>query len=116
MRAQRSLAERRRDGRLRGLPDVAVTPVAGEFVGQIQRNRQWKDVNAAVLLLGALDAGAAGINDISGGSPEMFELVAEAGCGYVLMHIEGPPRVDRAPRRYEAAGWSEVGLGAVGTE
>ena len=25
----------------------------------------------------------------------MLELVAERGCGYVLMHIEGPPRVDR---------------------
>ena len=30
----------------------------------------------------------------------MFELVAEAGCGYVLMHIEGPPRVDRPWRDY----------------
>ena len=48
----------------------------------------------------ALEAGAAAINDISGGSEEMFSVVAEAGCGYVLMHIEGPPRVDRAPRRY----------------
>ena len=26
-------------------------------------------------------------------------LVAERGCGYVLMHIEGRPRVDREPRR-----------------
>jgi dihydropteroate synthase len=49
----------------------------------------------------AIDAGAAAINDISGGSDEMFALVAEAGCGYVLMHIEGPPRADRAPRRYD---------------
>ncbi len=48
----------------------------------------------------ALEAGAVAINDISGGSEEMFELVAETGCGYVLMHIEGPPRVDRPPRRY----------------
>ena len=45
----------------------------------------------------ALDAGAAAINDISGGSSEMYELVAERGCGYVLMHIAGPPRVDRPP-------------------
>ena len=46
----------------------------------------------------ALDAGAAAINDISGGAdPEMLDLVAERGCGYVLMHIEGPPRVDREP-------------------
>ena len=29
----------------------------------------------------------------------MLELVAERGCGYVLMHIEGPPRVDRRARR-----------------
>jgi dihydropteroate synthase len=49
----------------------------------------------------ALDAGAVAINDISGGSEEMFELVAESGCGYVLMHMEGPPRVDREPREYE---------------
>lgn len=48
----------------------------------------------------ALAAGAVAVNDISGGSEEMFELVAGAGCGYVLMHIEGPPRVDRPPRSY----------------
>src|SRR5919198_4564495 len=48
----------------------------------------------------ALDAGAVAINDISGAAdPRMLELVAERGCGYVLMHIEGPPRADR-----EAAG------------
>jgi dihydropteroate synthase len=49
----------------------------------------------------ALDAGASVVNDISGGSEEMFELVAETGCGYVLMHIEGPPRVDRPWRQYD---------------
>jgi dihydropteroate synthase len=48
----------------------------------------------------ALEAGAVAVNDISGGSEEMFGLVAEAGCGYVLMHIEGPPRVDRPWRKY----------------
>jgi dihydropteroate synthase len=48
----------------------------------------------------ALAAGAVAVNDISGGSDEMFELVAERGCGYVLMHIEGPPRVARVPRDY----------------
>jgi dihydropteroate synthase len=48
----------------------------------------------------ALAVGAHAVNDISGGSEEMFELVAEAGCGYVLMHIEGPPRVDRPWREY----------------
>jgi dihydropteroate synthase len=49
----------------------------------------------------ALAAGATVVNDISGGCEEMFELVAESGCGYVLMHIEGPPRVDRPWREYD---------------
>jgi len=48
----------------------------------------------------ALSAGAGAVNDIAGGSDEMFELVAETGCGYVLMHIEGPPRVDRPAPDY----------------
>jgi dihydropteroate synthase len=48
----------------------------------------------------ALAAGAVAVNDIGGGSEEMFELVAATGCGYVLMHIEGPPRVDRPWRQY----------------
>ncbi|HST69556.1 MAG TPA: dihydropteroate synthase [Solirubrobacterales bacterium] len=48
----------------------------------------------------ALAEGASVVNDISGGSEEMFELVAETGCGYVLMHIEGPPREDRPWRDY----------------
>ena len=48
----------------------------------------------------ALEAGAVAVNDISGGGEEMFELVAATGCGYVLMHIEGPPRVDRPAREY----------------
>ena len=43
----------------------------------------------------AAAAGADAINDIGGGRDEMLEVVAEAGCGYVLMHIEGPPREDR---------------------
>jgi dihydropteroate synthase len=48
----------------------------------------------------ALAAGAVAVNDISGGSEEMFRAVAESGCGYVLMQIEGPPRADRPWRQY----------------
>ncbi|HEU5143482.1 MAG TPA: dihydropteroate synthase [Solirubrobacterales bacterium] len=59
------------------------------------------DTFSPVVARRALAAGAVAVNDISGGSEEMFELVAESGCGYVLMHIEGPPRVDRPPRRYD---------------
>jgi len=50
----------------------------------------------------ALDAGAVAINDISGGAePELLELVGQRGCGYVLMHIEGPPRSDRVPSGHD---------------
>lgn len=49
----------------------------------------------------AAAAGAAAINDIGGGADAMLEAVAEAGCGYVLMHIEGPPRVDRPRPDYD---------------
>jgi dihydropteroate synthase len=48
----------------------------------------------------ALEAGAVAINDIGGGSAEMYDVLAGYSCGYVLMHIEGPPRVERPiPRR-----------------
>jgi dihydropteroate synthase len=49
----------------------------------------------------ALGVGAVAINDIGGGSEEMFELAAESGCGLVVMHIEGPPREDRPTPRYD---------------
>ena len=56
------------------------------------------DTFSAEVARRALDVGAAAINDISGAAdPEMLELVADRACGYVLMHIEGPPRVDREP-------------------
>jgi dihydropteroate synthase len=50
----------------------------------------------------ALAAGAVAVNDISGAAdPAMLELVAERGCGLVLMHIEGPPRAERELPRYD---------------
>lgn len=41
----------------------------------------------------ALDAGAFWVNDISAGEldPNMFSLVAERNCPYVLMHMQGIP-------------------------
>ncbi|HEX8959659.1 MAG TPA: dihydropteroate synthase [Solirubrobacterales bacterium] len=72
---------------IEGLAGVGVPVSADTFSVEVARR--------------ALAAGAVAVNDISGGCEEMFELVAESGCGYVLMHIEGPPRVDRPPRRYD---------------
>jgi dihydropteroate synthase len=72
---------------IEGLADEGVPVSADTFVPEVARR--------------ALDAGAVAINDIGGGSEEMFDLVAERGCGYVLMHIEGPPRQDRAAPPYD---------------
>ncbi len=50
----------------------------------------------------AIEAGAVAVNDIAGAAKtEMLELVGETGCGYVLMHIEGPPRAERPSPRYD---------------
>jgi dihydropteroate synthase len=60
------------------------------------------DTFSAEVARQALDAGAAAINDISGGADrDLLAAVGEAGAGYVLMHIEGPPRVDRSPPAYD---------------
>ena len=64
----------------------------------------------------ALDAGAVAINDIAGGSEAMLDLAAETGCGLVVMQIEGAPREDRDPPRYDdpvdhLKGWFTERLG-----
>jgi dihydropteroate synthase len=59
------------------------------------------DTFSAAVARGALDAGAVAVNDIAGGSEAMLELAAETGCGLVVMQIEGPPREDREPPRYD---------------
>ena len=60
------------------------------------------DTFSAEVAAGAIAAGAAAINDISGGrDPELLAAVGASDAGYVLMHIEGPPRVDRDPPVYD---------------
>ncbi|CAN5508188.1 dihydropteroate synthase [soil metagenome] len=60
------------------------------------------DTFSADVAAAALDAGAVAINDISGGAEaRLFDLAADRGCGYVLMHIEGPPREDREAHRFD---------------
>ena len=40
-----------------------------------------------------LEVGADMINDISGGrDPQMFEVIAESDCAYVIMHMQGNPQ------------------------
>ena len=49
----------------------------------------------------AVAAGAHAVNDIGGGTDAMLEVVGDSGAGYVLMHIEGPPRADRPTPEYQ---------------
>lgn len=49
----------------------------------------------------AVEAGAAVVNDISGGAPEMLDLVATAGCAYVAMHMQGEPADMQHDPRYD---------------
>jgi len=51
----------------------------------------------------ALDAGAAVINDVSGGKgePGLLSLAARTGAGLVLMHMRGTPRTMQKTTRYD---------------
>lgn len=89
-------------------PAVAVEEEAGRLVPAIERLAAeagvpiLADTFSPEVAARALAAGAAGINDIAGGAdPEMLDLVAGSGCGYVLMHIEGPPRTERPLPDYD---------------
>jgi dihydropteroate synthase len=77
------------------------SPYKGQKAGNDDALSVSADTFSVEVARRALAAGAQIVNDISGGCEEMFELVAETGCGYVLMHIEGPPRVDRPWRQYD---------------
>ncbi|MCP3916370.1 MAG: dihydropteroate synthase [bacterium] len=52
------------------------------------------DTTKSVVARAALAAGASIVNDVSAGQddPDMWPLVAEMGCEYVLMHRQGRPR------------------------
>ena len=61
------------------------------------------DTTKSVVARAALDAGAAIVNDVSAGrtDPEMLGAVADAGAGYVAMHMLGEPRTMQADPRYD---------------
>lgn len=51
------------------------------------------DTTKPAVAAAALDAGAVVVNDVSGGlDPELLEVTAAAGAGYVLMHSRGTPQ------------------------
>lgn len=61
------------------------------------------DTRKAAIMAGALDAGAALINDVSAltHDPQALELVADRGCPVVLMHAQGSPETMQLAPAYE---------------
>src|SRR2546421_2678125 len=60
------------------------------------------DTTKAAVAAAALEAGATIVNDVSAGrfDPAMMPVVAEAGAGYVLMHMPGTPATMQHDPRY----------------
>ena len=59
------------------------------------------DTSKAAVAAAALDAGATVVNDVAAAAdPEMFGVVAAAGAGLVVMHMQGEPRTMQADPHY----------------
>jgi dihydropteroate synthase len=59
------------------------------------------DTSKAAVAAAALGAGATVVNDVTAGSdPAMFEVVADAHAGLVLMHMQGEPRTMQQSPQY----------------
>jgi dihydropteroate synthase len=61
------------------------------------------DTTKSAVARAALAAGATIVNDVSAGrhDPEILNVTAEAGAGYVVMHMQGEPRTMQADPRYD---------------
>jgi len=82
--------------RARVLPVLAGLVAAG-VAADLSIDTRRADVAAA-----ALEAGARIVNDVSGGAdPAMFEVVARADAGLVLMHMRGRPETMQDDPAYE---------------
>jgi dihydropteroate synthase len=60
------------------------------------------DTRKASVAAEALTAGAAIVNDVSGGAdPDMFDMVKERDAAVVLMHMRGDPKTMQEAPRYD---------------
>jgi dihydropteroate synthase len=61
------------------------------------------DTSKAVVAEAAIAAGARVVNDVSAGrhDPDMLRVVAEAGVGFIAMHMQGEPRTMQHDPRYD---------------
>ena len=75
-------------------------------IAKLRERTDWPisiDTMKAPVAREALRAGATLVNDVSAGrhDPEMFATVAEAGCPYVMMHMQGEPKSMQHNPHYE---------------
>ncbi len=61
------------------------------------------DTSKAAVAAAALEAGASIVNDVTAGraDPDILDVVARAGAGYVVMHMQGEPRTMQHEPRYD---------------
>jgi dihydropteroate synthase len=79
-----------------------VVPVIERLAGRTDAQLSI-DTSKAAVAEAALDAGAHLVNDVTAGTGDarMLPLVAERGCGLVLMHMLGTPRDMQANPQYD---------------
>ncbi len=61
------------------------------------------DTSKAAVAAGGIEAGAAMVNDVTGGTadPDLLRVVADAGAMLVVMHMRGTPQTMVAEARYD---------------
>jgi len=79
-----------------------VLPVIGQLAAQVSVPISIDTLKPAVARA-ALQAGASVVNDVGANraDPEMWQVVAEAGAGYVAMHMQGMPRTMQQNPTYQ---------------
>ncbi len=78
-----------------------VVPVIEALAGRVEVPIS-VDTTKASVARAALNAGAAIVNDVSAGlaDPDMLAVVADAGAGFVAMHMRGGPRTMQVDPTY----------------
>lgn len=94
------------------VPAEVQTERIGQFIAGVRKilgeevlARISVDTRDITVMRSSLDAGICCINDVSGGSPEIFQLIAEHSAEYVLTHSQGTPQtMQQAPAYADVLG------------
>ncbi len=92
-----------------GAPSVSIDDELARVVPVIQAVRRAHpslpisvDTTKAAVARAALAVGASAVNDVSAlADPDLAQVVAGAGCGLMLMHMQGTPRTMQRQPHYD---------------